>query len=399
MKQPTAPLPLAAPPAAAQASGCLMRGLFALLFGGLFVAGATVFGLVAYTLMNLSAAREAPVTQGEGAVAAEPLAAQTLVTPAAEAGEDEPNVWDKHGPVDILLLGLDVDDCAYAEGGEVASTTRTDTLILVRYDPASGRVGMLSIPRDLYVYINDQIGARKINTAHVYGTVYEDGEPVPESGPRLTMEVIEANLELPVHRYVRVDFQGFKKIVDALGGIEIDVPASSEDPSVGLVDYNFPDGHCGTMTIRFDPGPQTMDGERALQYARSRYSTDDFDRSRRQMQVLEAIRAKGTRLGVILDLPQLIPAVNETVDTDLTPDEILSLARMARGVDTDDIVMYQIDHEIVSSEMLLIGDVPQAILRLRQDAYDGLRRRYLAVEPPPTPTAPPTQAVPPASLP
>jgi LCP family protein required for cell wall assembly len=273
--------------------------------------------------------------------------------------------------------------------------SRTDTMIVVRVDPAQGKVAMLSIPRDLYVYIpangyGNVVGAKKITTAHVYGTVYDDeGREVPHSGPELVKRTIRDNLGIPVHRYIRVDFSGFEQIVEAVGGIEVEVSPSPEDPSIGLYDEDYPDGHCGTMTINFPPGRQKLDGVQALQYARSRKSTSDFDRSRRQMQVLLAIRERGTRLGVILDLHKLIPALRETIDTDLTPDEIISLANTARGIDSEDVLRMQMDESVVYNDLLVIDDVPQYVLRLQQAPYDALREAFM--NPASVLNAPPTE--------
>lgn len=379
--------PFVAHPPVEPRSSWLLRGAFALVGIALAVEALVVLGLVAYAVLLV---REAPPTQASAEPVPE-IQGGAVAAPPADPFAAASDVWQGHGPVNVLLLGTDYDVCADAD----VTIHKADTMILVRIDPDARVARMMSLPRDLLVQIPGA-GPKKLTMAHYFGELWEHE---PDGGPGLVKAVVRDNFQLPVHRYVRIDFEGFERIVDAVGPLTLDVPPNPNDPTIGLHDESFPGENCAYTTISFPPGPQEMDGERALQYARSRYSTSDFDRSRRQMQVLDAIRAKGTRLGVILDLPQLIPAVNETVDTDLTPDEILSLARMARGVDTDDIVMFQIDHEIVSSEMLLIGDVPQAILRLRQDAYDGLRRRYLAVEPPPTPTPPPTQAVQPKSLP
>ncbi len=378
MSQITSPIPTTTPPAARRSSW-LLRALFGLLFAALGASALTVVALVGYTLLGVgdrpTAARPdlaEPITR------VEPISA----TPSEAPIISEVNVWDKHGPINVLLLGLDADDCMAPEG----LTRRADTIILVRIDPESDAVSMLSIPRDLYVYIDASesggpVGARKINTAHVFGTRFdEDGREVPHSGPNLVKDTIRSNLGLTAHRYVRIDFQGFEQIVDALGGVEVDVPSSPEDPSIGLYDSEYPDGQCGTMTIDFPPGRQTLDGAQALQYARSRKSTSDFDRSRRQMQVLMAIRDRGTRLGVILDLPKLIPALRETIDTDLSPDEILSLAGIARRIDDEKVVRLQLDENALYDDLLVIDGVPQWVLRLQQEPFEAIRSQFMDPE-------------------
>lgn len=383
MKQPTSPLP-AAPAPALRRSGWGLRVLFLALFAGMAATAVTVTVLVAGTVLSLAGTRAAPL-----APAPTPAAAAALGTPPPS--QDDVNVWEKHGPINVVLLGLDADDC----GRSTSLAQRTDTMILVRADPQTRRVAMLSIARDLYVYIDDVHGAAKITTANVYGTQFENGTPVPGSGPNLVKKVIQRSLDLPVHRYVVVDFRGFEQIVDALDGIDVDVPPSADDPTVGLVDSHYPDGQCGTMTITFLPGRQHMDGARALQYARSRYSTSDFDRSRRQMQVLMAIRERATSLGVILDLPRLLPAVSKAVDTDLTPEEIFSLAPLGRGLNPADILTFQIDDTVANPGYVMVGSSEQWVLQLDPAAYAPLRERFLALEPPPTPT-PEATAVPPS---
>ena len=374
MSQATTPVP--ATPIGPRRSSWSLRLIFGLLAAALALSALTVVALVGYTLTRVADAPEAPP-----APVADPIARAQPVDLAADPAAlvNAVDVWDKHGPVNILLLGLDMDDCAQPEG----LTRRTDTIILVRVDPASGKAAMLSIPRDLYVYIDATyggvpVGAKKITTAHVYGTRFdEQGREVPHSGAELVKDTIRANLGITAHRYVRVDFAGFQQIVDALGGIEVEVQPSAENPSVGLYDDEYPDGHCGTMVVDFPPGRRTLDGAEALQYARSRKSTSDFDRSRRQMDVLLAIRERGTRVGVLLDLPKLIPALRDTIDTDLTPDEVISLANTARGIDPGDVLRLQMDENVTYNDMLVIDGAPQWLLRLRQQAFDALRAQFM----------------------
>jgi LCP family protein required for cell wall assembly len=291
-------------------------------------------------------------------------------------------VWDHHGPVNVLLLGLDESDCA----SPVETTAlRTDTIILVRVDPQAKRAAMLSIPRDLFVAIPG-MGGKKINTANVFGDDPDD----PGAGVRLLQRVLFDNLELSAQRWVRIDFRSFQKLIDeGLGGLDMDLPPSANDPTVSLVDTNYPDGHCGTMTVRFLPGRQHLTGDQVLQYARSRYSSSDFDRSRRQMEVLLALKEQASSPAILPRLPKLLPALLDTVDTDLSPTEILSLARVARGVKRSDILAFRVDESVVYPDTLVIDSVPQSILRLNPAAFDMLRFQFLNLIPP-TPTPLPT---------
>lgn len=315
--------------------------------------------------------------------------------PAAVASAAEPDVWDQHGPINILLLGLDTGECTEEN---TTRATRTDTIILVRVDPRTKRAAMLSIPRDLYVYLgywadtDRQYEPGKINTAHAIGAnAFPDD---PSAGPRFLAQVIQNNLEISVHRFVRIDFAGFRKVVDeGLGGLDMDLPPSANDPTVSLLDTNYPDGNCGTMTVRFEPGQQHLDGDAVLQYARSRYSTSDFDRSRRQMEVLMALRATAKSPSVIPRLPRLIPTVLDTVDTDLSMSEILSLAPVARTLRAEEIVSMRIDPNIVYDDSVPVGGMYQYVLRLQQAQWDALRAQFLSMSPPPPTSTPPAPAV------
>ncbi len=214
------------------------------------------------------------------------------------------------GRTNVLLLGIDRrggSDWAY----------RTDTIMVVGLDPGSRGAAVLSIPRDLQVTIPGY-GEDRINTANVYGYVrdYRGG------GPALLQATIEANFGIPIDGYLMFDFAAFEQIVDALGGIDLDV----EEP---LHDTRYPDPRPGDphayKTIHFDAGPQHMDGKRALEYARSRMSTSDFDRARRQQEILLAIRRKVLSLGAIPRWPSLAAVILEAVKTDLGLGEMLSL--------------------------------------------------------------------------
>jgi anionic cell wall polymer biosynthesis LytR-Cps2A-Psr (LCP) family protein len=155
----------------------------------------------------------------------------------------------------------------------------------------------------------------------------------------LAKRTIQSNFGVPVHYYIRVNFDGFRKIVDALGGIEITV----EEP---IWDDRYPTDDCGYQTVRFDVGTYQMDGEQALQYARSRHYTSDFSRIRRQQQVLFAIYEKATSLEVIPRLPELWAAKGEAIQTDLSFIEVLKLARLGMQIDRERIRFGVIDESM-----------------------------------------------------
>lgn len=383
----TRPLPTLPTPVERPRSSWLLRILFSLvalaLVGELVVLGA----MLAFAVLSWRDGETAGAPPASTPAAVEAVGA---ADPGAAAGA---GVWDRHGPLNILLLGMDRDLC---EGADPTSTAnRTDTMIVVRIDPPSGKVAMMNLPRDLWVLIPGR-GSQKLTTAHYYGEAqgYEPG-----GGPGLAMQTIWDNYQIPIHRYVRVDFDGFLKIVDAVGPITVDVPPSPGDPTVGLHDEHYPTADCRTMTIDFPPGPNRLDGERALQYARSRYSTSDLDRSKRQMQVLVAIKAAAMRPGILLDLPKLIPALKDTVTTDLTVREITALARIALRVDDGDITRMPIDERVVYLDSVPSGDLMTSIVRLKTAEWELVRSAFMAMQPDPlvTPTPEPTATVDPAA--
>jgi LCP family protein required for cell wall assembly len=253
-----------------------------------------------------------------------PLVAALLVACFALAGcllptalRDRSSGGDGGG-ANVLLLGIDRrggSDWAY----------RTDTIMIIGVDPSSRGATMLSIPRDLQLAIPGY-GQDRINTANVYGYLRN----YPGGGPALLQATVEANFGIPIDGYLMVDFRAFERIVDALGGIDVDV----QEP---LHDTRYPDPRPGDphafKTIHFDAGLQHMDGRRALEYARSRMSTSDFDRARRQQQILLAIRGKLLSLGAIPRWPALAAAILEAVKTDLGLGEMAILGLFAMRTD------------------------------------------------------------------
>ena len=175
---------------------------------------------------------------------------------------------------------------------------------------------MLSIPRDLWVAIPG-VGEQRVNAAMVFGHDPADAA----AAPQLAVETVAQAFRRPVDRYAVVDFQTFVRFIDALGGIEIDVPTA-------IVDTEYPTPDYGVTTIRFDPGPQTLDGEQALIYARTRHDDDDFGRSERQQQVIAAIATKLLEPATWLRLPQVAQVLRSGVQTDLTSADALSLLQM-----------------------------------------------------------------------
>ncbi len=236
--------------------------------------------------------------------------------------------WTGTDRINILLLGVD-------DRGDTTAPPRSDTMILVSIDPSSKTVGMVSIPRDLLVTIPGY-GDDKINAAYPYGSEAEI------TGPGLAEATVQYNFHVKIDYYAEVNFTGFQKIVDTLGGVTLDVPTP-------LKDDEYPGALNNYTRVLFHTGLQHMDGESALQYARTRHDDNDFERGNRQQQVLRALRAQGTQLGLITKAPTLIGELGDTVRTDLSLTQTLSLAKLATQIDSSNIHSYSLLPAITES--------------------------------------------------
>jgi LCP family protein required for cell wall assembly len=236
-------------------------------------------------------------------------------------------VWQRTERVNILLLGADKrpDEAIY----------RTDTLIVLTLDPETKSAGMLSLPRDLWVPIPGHDESR-INQAYVLGEVRK----YPGGGTALAMRTVQEFLGIPIHGYVLVDFDGFIKLVDQIGGIDIEVAKEIHDTEYPTDDYGY-------QEVYIPAGLVHMDGDLALKYARVRHGSTDIDRGKRQQQVLLAARDKALRINLLPKLPSLMATIMGSVKTDLQPGEILALAKLANQVDTEQILSRVVDYTMV----------------------------------------------------
>jgi len=257
------------------------------------------------------------------------------VLPNTEQGRSEnenlPNIARER--VNILLLGTD------KRAGEIGPS-RTDTIILLTVDPKTKTAAMLSIPRDLWVSIPGYSEGR-INTAHFIG----ERDKYAGGGPALAKKTVQYTLGVPVHYYVRINFDGFEKLVDAIGGITINVKEH-------IHDTKYPDNNYGYMTVDIPAGVQHMDGKTALQYARARHGSSDFDRARRQQEVIKAIRDKVFGLDIPLTkIPEMLRIVGDSVQTDLSLNEMYTLAKIARDIPPENIRSAVIDERMTSPQL------------------------------------------------
>lgn len=244
----------------------------------------------------------------------------------------EPSPSGAPTPVTLLLLGLD------RRPGERA-VPRSDAILVVRVDPAQRRVAVLSLPRDLWVPIPGH-GNNRLNSAYLWG---ERSGP-PGGGMALARAAVSELLGIPIDYVAVADFRGFAGLIDAIGGITVDV----ERP---LIDTSFPTVGRGTTTVRFAPGRQRMDGVTALTYARIRHPDSDFERGLRQQQVLlaiaERIRERGD-LANLLAAERASAALVGYLQTDMPPERLLALAWALRDLDPAGVERYALREEDVS---------------------------------------------------
>jgi LCP family protein required for cell wall assembly len=219
------------------------------------------------------------------------------------------------GQVNILMLGSDQrpDDGGF----------RTDVLLLVSVNPDLGSVSLTSFPRDLYVYQPDW-GMGRINSAYAHGDF------------DLLAETFEYNFGVRPDHWVLINFDGFRQIIDALGGIQVSVSHSLSDQRDGFGEYSV------------EAGEQSMDAETALWYVRSRGSSDDFDRTRRQQEVLRALFFRSMSLEMLKNAPSIYEAYQAMVETDLSFGDLLPLLSIPGQLSNGNIQSYLIGPALVS---------------------------------------------------
>jgi LCP family protein required for cell wall assembly len=275
------------------------------------------------TRRNLAAIVVTPVPSATAA----PGGGSLLILPTLA-----PTPASENGPVTVLLLGTD-----RRPGEEV--TPRSDAILLVRVDPKRRRVAVLSLPRDLWAVISGH-GQNRLNAAYLWGE--RDGPP--GNGMALARSTVSALLGVPVDYVAVTDFRGFAALVDTVGGITVTV----EQP---LLDARFPTLDRGVATVRFEAGPQAMDGATALTYARIRHPDSDFERGRRQQAVLlalaQALRDRGY-LANMLSAERLTGAMVGYVQTDMPAERIVALAWSLRDLDAAAIEHYALREEEVT---------------------------------------------------
>jgi polyisoprenyl-teichoic acid--peptidoglycan teichoic acid transferase len=238
-------------------------------------------------------------------VFAGPVSIQRLTQasqPDPVEGDNSPSDWVQEmfgedeiaeGPLNVLVLGVDT----RPDSEEMGS--RTDTIMLVQVVPKTGDVKLLSVPRDLFVEVRPGESDR-INAAYNYGGVDE------------TIEALENYSGVPIDHYATIDFEGFERVIDAMGGVRVDI---GED--------QFPEKWSMGEDV------QRLNGHKALIYARYRGTPGaDLDRMQRQRELVAALRSEALRWHTVKTLPEIMQVMDENVQTDLDLDSSITLGQV-----------------------------------------------------------------------
>jgi len=231
--------------------------------------------------------------------------------------------------ITFLLLGVD-------QRPDDPSPLRTDTMIVVTIQPETNQVGMISLPRDLFVPIPGFDYSGKITTAFTVGELNK----YPGGGAALATKTVSEFLGYPVDYTVMINFDGFVQAIDAIGGVDVVVAKTIHDEEYPTIDYGY-------QTFHIDAGPQHLDGETALKYARSRHGSgnDDFQRTNRQQQLLLAVKDKliENKLLTPVRLLDLLRVVSNSVEHNIPATTLPSLLTLASRVQIDQIQQLVID--------------------------------------------------------
>ena len=262
-------------------------------------------------------------------------------------------VWQGKERITVLLLGID------QRPGEDPGATRADAMMLLTLDPIARTAGMMSIPRDLYVPLPDR-GQDRINAAHALG------------GPQYAMRAVEYNFSIPIQHYVRLNFTALMTLIDLVGGVEI---YNDRD----IYDATYPDEAYGYEPFSLPAGWHILDGRTALKYVRTRHGASDFERIRRQQQIVLALREKlrttdaATKL--LPQAPQILRTLSGAVETNLDTVEIAQLILMVKDIPDERIARVAIDETAVQPWTTPAGGsvlipVRERVRELREQFYN-----------------------------
>ncbi len=216
--------------------------------------------------------------------------------------------------VNVLFLGCDYD---YEDRRPQAIKTnrgRSDAILIARVDLDNLSINLMSIPRDTAVNIPGRSGVHKINAAHAFG------------GPEMAMQTIQSTFGIKTDYYVTLHFDAFKKIVDEVGGVDVNVQKQ--------LDY---DDNWGNLHIHLKPGPQHLNGYKAMGYVRMRHSDSDMMRAQRQQEFLQSLRSQISSPSNFLKLPNALNALTDNIATNMSHEQMLTLAAFAKKVPRENI--------------------------------------------------------------
>ena len=287
---------------------------------------------------------------------------------------------EENGRINILLLGR--------AGEHYPGRNLTDTIMVASIDTETKKVALLSLPRDLYVEIPNTHLYTKINALYQYGLDNKTGVvPIEEAVETITGEKI--------HYFFVLDFDGFEKAIDTLGGVHVDVVKD-------FYDTRYPGKNYSYETFELKKGWQTLDGKTALKYVRERHDDPDgdFGRAKRQQQIIQAVKDKAFSVGTFLNpfvINGLLDTLGESIRTDIPPEDIQSFIELSKSLDTKNTTTVVIDawkkESLLRVSHIMVGSTNAFILVPRtgnwsevQDvsknifALDTIKRRREAIQ-------------------
>lgn len=262
--------------------------------------------------------------------------------------------------INILLFGIG------GEGHDGAYLT--DTIIIASIKPSTKQLSLISVPRDMIVPIPGGYGYRKINSADSYGEEIQKGH-----GAEFAARVVEQVFAMPIHYYVRVDFKAFKEIIDRVGGVDVYIDRD-------FTDIEFPTDNYKYRTISFKKGLQTLHGQDALDFARSRHGNNsegsDFARARRQQKIILALKDKLLSVNTIFNpnkISDIIESLNRNISTNIEWWEGAQFYKIAKKLDYENVTTRVLSAEnngpLVES---MLGDA--FVLQPRDQSFGEIRR-------------------------
>jgi LCP family protein required for cell wall assembly len=328
--------------------------LVGLGLAGVSLVSAAVGAFLAVALSSASPLQQAELSNEEQKVfsQAETVTAKNL------------NLPELKQPVNILLLGIKVISSDLEQEGieyekqdvgylHLVNSFEglSDSMLLLRFDPQAEKVSVLSIPRDTRVHIKGH-GVRKINHANKYG------------GPALTAAVASELLDgIEIHRYVRVNVQGIEKLIDALGGVTVNVPKDMK--------YNDFSQH---LYIDLKKGVQHLDGDKAMQFLRYRYDEyGDISRVQRQQMLMRSAVEQTLKPATVIKIPQILSVIQSHLDTNLTVRELMALGNFASKTDRSNVQMMMLPGDFNS------GDAPVSYWLPNQEKIDRLMVQHFSL--------------------